>query len=162
MIQQMAVQAAQSAAQSVGTGVASGASAGAGAGGAGGAGGMGGSGGGAAGAAAGAQMAVLAATVVTAATASIAAGVSVAMQGVFPDVYGWLWPIIFTVLSILFMSMARDVYHLLEIVMRFLVAAMMIAFVGNLFFTGINPIELGKGLIPGSISSLDGSPKERQ
>jgi Mn2+/Fe2+ NRAMP family transporter len=82
-------------------------------------------------------------------------GVSVAMQGVIPVVPGWLWPIVFTTLSILFMSMARDVYHLLEIVMRFLVAAMMIAFVGNLFFTGINPVELGKGLIPGSISSSE-------
>ncbi|MBL7647437.1 MAG: divalent metal cation transporter [Candidatus Hydrogenedentes bacterium] len=82
-------------------------------------------------------------------------GVSVAMQGVFPSVYGWIWPIVFTALSILFMSIAKDVYHLLELVMRFLVAAMMIAFVGNLFFTGINPVELGKGLIPGSISSSE-------
>jgi Mn2+/Fe2+ NRAMP family transporter len=82
-------------------------------------------------------------------------GVSVAMQGVFSDVPGWIWPIVFTALSILFMSIAKDVYHLLEIVMRFLVAAMMIAFVGNLFFTGINPVELGKGLIPGSISSSE-------
>lgn len=77
-------------------------------------------------------------------------GVSVAMQGVIPGVYGWLWPIIFTVLSILFMSIAQNVYHLLEIVMRFLVAAMLFAFIGNLFFTGINPVELGKGLIPGT------------
>jgi manganese transport protein len=76
-------------------------------------------------------------------------GVAVAMQGVIPGVPGWLWPIVFTVLSVVFMSMARNVYHLLEIVMRFLVGAMMVAFVGNLLFTGINPVELGKGLVPG-------------
>jgi len=75
-------------------------------------------------------------------------GVAVAMEGMMPRVPAWIWPITFTALAILFMCMARNVYHLLELVMRFFVAIMLVAFAGNLFFTGISPTGILKGLVP--------------
>lgn len=76
-------------------------------------------------------------------------GVAVAMEGLVPAVPSMVWPIVFTGLSLLFMFMAHNVYHLLELVMRFFVGMMLIAFVGNLFFTGISPVGLATGLVPG-------------
>ena len=76
-------------------------------------------------------------------------GVAYALEGIVPGVPAWVWPIVFTVLSLVFMMMAKNVYHLLELVMRFFVGVMLVAFVGNLFFTGINPVGLATGLIPG-------------
>lgn len=75
-------------------------------------------------------------------------GVAVAMEGMVPGLPAWIWPIVFTGLAIVFMCMARNVYHLLELVMRFFVAIMLIAFAGNLFFTGISPTGIAKGLVP--------------
>ncbi len=76
-------------------------------------------------------------------------GVAYAMEGIVPAVPTQVWPILFTVLSIVFMVMAKNVYHLLELVMRFFVGLMLIAFIGNLFFTGVSPVGLATGLIPG-------------
>ena len=60
----------------------------------------------------------------------------------------WIWPLFFTGLSILFIIVARRVYTLLEKVMLVLVAVMLTAFVGNLFFTGFNPTRFAGGLVP--------------
>jgi len=82
-------------------------------------------------------------------------GVAVAMEGMVPYVPAWIWPVTFTALAILFMSLARDVYHLLEIVMRFFVAIMLIAFAGNLFFTGVSPTGIISGLVPHMIDKQE-------
>ncbi len=80
-------------------------------------------------------------------------GVAYAMEGVVPGIPVWLWPIGFTAFALAFMVMAKNVYHLLELVMRFFVVVMLLAFIGNLFFTGINPVGLATGLIPGRFAS---------
>lgn len=80
-------------------------------------------------------------------------GVAVAMQGLAPGIPGWIWPLVFTGLSIVFMMMAHNLYHLLELIMRFFVGMMLAAFAGNLFFTGISPVGLAKGLVPGSFGA---------
>ncbi len=75
-------------------------------------------------------------------------GVAYALEGIIPGVPAWIWPIVFTTLSLVFMLMAKNVYHLLELVMRFFVGIMLVAFIGNLFFTGISIPGLATGLIP--------------
>lgn len=82
-------------------------------------------------------------------------GVAVAMEGMVPILPGWIWPITFTALSLVFMVMAHNVYHLLELVMRFFVGMMLIAFAGNLFFTGISPTGLAAGLVPHMIDKKE-------
>jgi manganese transport protein len=76
-------------------------------------------------------------------------GVAYAMEGVIPAIPVWVWPLAFTAFALAFMVMAKNVYHLLELVMRFFVVVMLLAFVGNLFFTGISPAGLAGGLVPG-------------
>ena len=75
-------------------------------------------------------------------------GVAYALESIQPSVPLWVWPIVFTGLSMVFMMYAKNVYHLMEMVMRFFVAVMVIAFVSNLFFTGISPSGLAVGLVP--------------
>ncbi|MBI2421241.1 MAG: divalent metal cation transporter [Candidatus Hydrogenedentes bacterium] len=75
-------------------------------------------------------------------------GVAVAMQGLVPGVPAVAWPIVFTVLSFALMMTAQNVYQLLERAMRAFVGIMLFAFILNLFFTGINPVGLVKGLVP--------------
>jgi Mn2+/Fe2+ NRAMP family transporter len=74
-------------------------------------------------------------------------GVSVALTGItgWP---AWIWPLFFTALAMVFMLLAREIYSLLEKVMIVLVSAMIIAFVANLLFSGINPPALVAGLRP--------------
>ncbi len=74
-------------------------------------------------------------------------GVSVA-AGALIGGPAWIWPLFFTGLSILFIVLARQVYTLLEKVMLVLVAVMLVAFVGNLFFTGFSPFRIAGGLVP--------------
>lgn len=75
-------------------------------------------------------------------------GVSVAMQGLIPDLPAVIWPIVFTVVSCIFLFKAQNMYELLEGLMRGLVICMLIAFVCNLFFTGVSPVGIAKGLVP--------------
>ena len=78
-------------------------------------------------------------------------GVSVAMRGLIPDLPIETWPILFTVCACVFLLSATNLYAMLEALMRGLVSLMIIAFVGNLFFTGFSPVELAKGLIPNTL-----------
>lgn len=72
-----------------------------------------------------------------------------AVNGLVPSAIPmWVWPIVFTVLSILFLVWAKSVYKWLERGMMALVAIMILAFVGNLIFTGINPGAFVRGLVP--------------
>lgn len=74
-------------------------------------------------------------------------GVSEGVAGVIPSPV-WIWPLVFTGLSLLFLFVARDLYKLLEKLMMALVAAMILAFCGNLVFTGIDVAGLARGFIP--------------
>ncbi|MBN2311222.1 MAG: Nramp family divalent metal transporter [Candidatus Hydrogenedentes bacterium] len=60
----------------------------------------------------------------------------------------WLWPILFTGLSMAFLWSAKHVYKALERMMMVLVAVMIVAFVANLFWTGISVPRLVGGLVP--------------
>ena len=74
-------------------------------------------------------------------------GVSVAMTGV-TGIPLWVWPLAFTGLSLFFLLRARNVYQWLEKMMMVLVSVMIVAFVANLFWTGIHPGRLTGGLMP--------------
>ncbi len=67
--------------------------------------------------------------------------------GLSPE-YKPLWAILFTSTSLLFIFFARSLYRHLEHVMMVLVAIMIFAFVGNLFWTGIKIPDLVVGLVP--------------
>lgn len=74
-------------------------------------------------------------------------GVSVAMGELVP-LPMWVWPIVFTALSLAFLLTAKELYKLLERTMMVLVSVMIVAFVANLFFTGFSPANLAGGLVP--------------
>jgi len=60
----------------------------------------------------------------------------------------WVWPLVFTALSIVFLACARELYRLLERAMLLLVVVMILSFVANLFWSGISVGRLFKGLVP--------------
>lgn len=60
----------------------------------------------------------------------------------------WIWPIIFTTFSLLFLFWAKRIYVLLERLMMALVAIMILCFFGNLFWTGISIPGLIAGFVP--------------
>ncbi len=74
-------------------------------------------------------------------------GVSTALSELtgLPEI---LWPLLFTVAAIVFLFWAKNVYALVEKIMAVLVAVMILAFFANLFFSGIEPAHLVKGLVP--------------
>ncbi|MCC6143644.1 MAG: Nramp family divalent metal transporter [Candidatus Hydrogenedentes bacterium] len=74
-------------------------------------------------------------------------GVSVAFSGI-TGLPAWIWPVFFTALAVVFLLRAREIYALLEKVMIVLVACMVVAFVANLFWTGLDPAALLRGLRP--------------
>lgn len=74
-------------------------------------------------------------------------GVAVAMRGL-TGIDAAVWPVVFTILAIAFMLTAKQIYKLLERVMMVLVAIMILAFVANLFFTGVDLPALAKGFVP--------------
>jgi Mn2+/Fe2+ NRAMP family transporter len=74
--------------------------------------------------------------------------VSAAMEGIAPIVPTWIWPIVFTVLSLIFLITAQSIYRIMEIAMQALVAVMLLAFLGNLWFTGVSLPAMGAGLVP--------------
>jgi Mn2+/Fe2+ NRAMP family transporter len=74
-------------------------------------------------------------------------GVAFAVSGVTGTPL-WIWPLVFTALSLAFLFFARHVYVVLERLMMLLVAVMIICFVTNLFFTGISIPKLAAGLVP--------------
>ena len=79
-------------------------------------------------------------------------GVSVAMQGLIPGVPAVVWPIVFTVVSCVFLFKAQNLYELMEGLMRGLVMLMLFAFVCNLFFTGVSPAGIARGIIPNTFA----------
>lgn len=74
-------------------------------------------------------------------------GVSVAIAEITP-IPAWILPIIFTVLSLVFLLTAKETYKLLERAMLVLVGVMLVAFLGNLLLAGFSPTKLAGGLVP--------------
>jgi NRAMP (natural resistance-associated macrophage protein)-like metal ion transporter len=74
-------------------------------------------------------------------------GVAFAMSGMIGGVM-WIWPLVFTGLSLIFLAFARELYQVLERMMLVLVAVMMISFVANLFWSGVSVGPLFAGLVP--------------
>ena len=74
-------------------------------------------------------------------------GVALAASGL-TGTPGWVWPIVFTSLSLLFLFWAKHVYVFIERLMIALVGIMILCFFTNLFWTGINLPKLFGGLIP--------------
>ena len=74
-------------------------------------------------------------------------GVSVAFSGLFGGP-SWLWPPVFTAAALGFLFFAGQLYRWIERFMIGLVAVMILAFVANLFWTGINLRSLAGGLVP--------------
>jgi len=60
----------------------------------------------------------------------------------------WLWPPVFTCVSIVFLFGARRLYPWVERVMMALVGVMIVAFVANLFWTKLEMPDLLKGFLP--------------
>lgn len=79
-------------------------------------------------------------------------GIAVAMSGL-TGLPTWLWPPLFTVLSLVFLIAARNVYQWLERVMIILVAIMALSFAANLVRVGIRPVSFARGFVPGALSS---------
>lgn len=74
-------------------------------------------------------------------------GVAVALRGV-TGLPGWIWPVAFTTLALVFLFGARHLYRLLEKLMLLLVVVMLGAFAANLFWAGFRPAEFARDLIP--------------
>ncbi|HOZ46785.1 MAG TPA: divalent metal cation transporter [Candidatus Hydrogenedentes bacterium] len=74
-------------------------------------------------------------------------GVAVAVSNV-TSTPTWIWPIAFTALSLVFLFTAKHLYVMLERLMMALVAVMIVAFFGNLFWTGMSPSGIVSGLVP--------------
>lgn len=78
-------------------------------------------------------------------------GVSLALNGLLGEqdwLPPWIWPLVFTGLALLFLWRAKRFYQTLERLMMALVGVMILAFVVNLFWTGISPRSVVQGLVP--------------
>lgn len=60
----------------------------------------------------------------------------------------WLWPLLFTAASLVFLFTAKRLYTVLERMMMLLVGTMIAAFAANLFWTGVDPAQAARGFIP--------------
>ena len=82
-------------------------------------------------------------------------GVAVAMEGL-TGLPAAVWPVVFTALAVSFLLIAKRIYHLLERLMMVLVALMIVAFVANLFWTGVDVGALVAGLVPRPVEGSEG------
>jgi Mn2+/Fe2+ NRAMP family transporter len=74
-------------------------------------------------------------------------GVAFAMSGLIGGAL-WIWPLVSTGLSLIFLAFARELYRVLERLMLALVVVMIVSFVANLFWSGISMRPLLAGLVP--------------
>jgi len=74
-------------------------------------------------------------------------GVLTGMESLIP-IGPWVWPVAFTFGSIIFLYSAKRVYRVLERLMIVLVGVMILAFVANLLYAGIDAGAAVKGLVP--------------
>ena len=75
-------------------------------------------------------------------------GVTAAMTLLFPNAPKAVWPVFFTLSSILFMFGFKRIYKILERMMQFFLILMLTAFLLNLIVARPNVLEILKGLIP--------------
>jgi NRAMP (natural resistance-associated macrophage protein)-like metal ion transporter len=78
-------------------------------------------------------------------------GIGIGMQGI-TGINEHVWPLIFTPLSIILIFWARNLYRVLENLMKFMVMIMIIAFFINLILTKPEMGPLGRGFIPSMLS----------
>jgi NRAMP (natural resistance-associated macrophage protein)-like metal ion transporter len=78
-------------------------------------------------------------------------GIGIGMQGI-TGVNERVWPLIFTPLGIILIFWARNLYRVLENLMKFMVMIMIIAFFINLILTKPEMVPLARGFIPSMLS----------
>jgi NRAMP (natural resistance-associated macrophage protein)-like metal ion transporter len=78
-------------------------------------------------------------------------GIGIGMQGI-TGINERVWPLIFTPLGIILIFWAKNLYKVLENLMKFMVMIMIIAFFINLILTKPEIAPLAKGLVPSRFS----------
>jgi NRAMP (natural resistance-associated macrophage protein)-like metal ion transporter len=78
-------------------------------------------------------------------------GIGIGMEGI-TGISEWVWPVIFTPLGIILIFWAKNLYKLLEKLMKFLVMIMILAFFINLLLTRPELTPLARGFVPSKIS----------
>ncbi|MEE9461696.1 MAG: Nramp family divalent metal transporter [Bacteroidales bacterium] len=78
-------------------------------------------------------------------------GIGIGMQGI-TGINERVWPLIFTPLGIIMIFWAKNLYKVLENLMKFMVMIMIIAFFINLILTKPEIAPLAKGLVPSRFS----------
>ncbi len=78
-------------------------------------------------------------------------GIGIGMQGI-TGINERVWPLIFTPLGVILIFWARNLYKVLENLMKFMVMIMIIAFFINLILTKPEIAPLAKGLVPSKFS----------
>ncbi len=78
-------------------------------------------------------------------------GIGIGMQGI-TGINERVWPLIFTPLGVILIFWAKNLYKVLENLMKFMVMIMIIAFFINLILTKPEIVPLAKGLVPSKFS----------
>lgn len=78
-------------------------------------------------------------------------GIGIGMEGI-TGISEWVWPVIFTPLGIILIFWAKNLYKVLETLMKFMVMIMIIAFFINLLLTRPELAPLARGFVPSKIS----------
>lgn len=81
-------------------------------------------------------------------------GIGIGMEGI-TGIDERIWPIVFTVLAIVLLFWAKNLYKVLEKLMMFLVMIMITAFFVNLLLTKPDMVEVAKGFSPLSFTLED-------
>lgn len=78
-------------------------------------------------------------------------GIGIGMEGI-TGINERVWPIIFTLLGIIFIFRAKNLYKVLERLMKFMVMIMIFAFFINLLLTRSEIAPLARGFVPSKLS----------
>jgi len=76
-------------------------------------------------------------------------GLATALHGLIPIAPVWVWPVLFNILSLVFLHALKRLYVVLERLMVTLVVIMLFSFLANLFFAGPSLKRSLVGLVPG-------------
>lgn len=79
-------------------------------------------------------------------------GIGIGMEGI-TGINERVWPIVFTSLGIIFIFWAKNLYKLLESLMKFMVIIMILAFFLNLILTKPEIAPLARGFVPSKVSA---------
>lgn len=78
-------------------------------------------------------------------------GIGIGMEGI-TGISEWVWPVIFTPLGIILIFWAKNLYKVLETLMKIMVMIMILAFFINLLLTRPELTPLARGFVPSKIS----------